>query len=102
MAYRLRYSVNIDFVAGGQGPMSGLPAAVSPGGGAGTLTLEFSQSPVTGPIVAGAGTTYPGGNALAAGDITTLTNAMAADIAAQLTAQLARLQQWPQGGAQAQ
>lgn len=102
MAYRLRYRVSIDWLGAGEGPMTGLAGSVSPGGGGGSLTLEFNQNPVSGPVVGGAGATYPGGNALAAGDITTLTNAMAADIAAQLTAQLSRLATWPQGGAKAQ
>lgn len=101
MAYRLRYAVNVDFVPAGVGPMSALTAPALPGGGAGQFTLELTQLPVSGPVVPGTGTTYPAGNALAAADITTLTNAMAADIAAQLTALIARLAAWPQGGAAA-
>jgi hypothetical protein len=98
MAWRLRYNVNIDMLGPGQGPMSGINAPVLPGGGVGQLTLELGQIPNSGPVVPGTGTTYPGGNALAAGDLTTLTNAMAADILAQLTANLSRLNNWPQGG----
>lgn len=99
MAWRLRYSANIDFLSAGQGPMSAVDATPLPGGGTGSQTLEFVQNPASGPVVAGAGTSYGAGNALAAADITTLTNAMAADIAAQLTTQLSRLNNWPQGGA---
>jgi acetyl-CoA carboxylase carboxyltransferase component len=55
-------------------------------------------------VVAGAGTVVVSGktyqNALNAADITTLTNAMAADTAAQLNvaATLAKLQAWVYGG----
>jgi len=101
MAYRLRYAVNIDFVGAGMGPMSGLSGTNPSAGGASNLTYEIDQSPVAGPIVAGSGAASPGGNALAAADITTLTNAMAADVAAQLTAALSRLAAWPAGGASA-
>lgn len=99
MAWRLRYQVSIDFLAPGQGPMSAVNAPPLPGGGTGEQTLEFVQNPNSGPVVPGTGTAHAAGNELAAADVTTLTAALAADIAAQLNAQLARLNNWPQGGA---
>ena len=89
MPYRISYQVNIDWVGAGEGPMSGSTAAnigMSPAGGAQRLSL-FNT---------------PGGqNALTfvSGTITTLTNAMAADIAAQMNAAatLARVQAFSTG-----
>lgn len=98
MAWRLRYQVGIDFLGAGQGPMSGVNAPPLPSGGTGQQTLELLQNPASGPIVPGTGTAHAPGNELAAADVTALTAAMAADIAAQLNAQLGRLNNWPQGG----
>ena len=90
MSYRLRYSVNVDWVGPGTGPMSGntaVPLTANPAGGA--QTIEFQNA--------------SGGQNSAtflAADVTTLTNAMAADIAAQLNvaATLARIQAFASGG----
>jgi hypothetical protein len=105
MGYRIRYAVNIDFVPPGVGAMSALNAPTLPGGGGVGPTLEVENTPgYTGTVVAGAGTVVVSGktyqNALNAADITTLTNAMAADTAAQLNvaATLAKLQAWVYGG----
>ena len=87
MAYRIRYCVNIDFVGAGAGPMEALTAGYLPGGGSNGQTKEFvnTTTPVTGTFLAA--------------DVTTLTNAMAADIAAQLNvaATLAQIQAWATG-----
>lgn len=90
MAYRLTYKVNVDWVGEGVGPMTGNTAvalADAPAGGAQRLVL-FN--------------TAGGQNSktFVAGDVTTLTNAMAADIAAQLNAAatLARIQAFSSGG----
>ena len=87
MAYRLRYKATIDWVGPGQGPMSGNTAAQvgdAPAGGAQSLALFNAQG---------------GQNTLTflAADITTLTNAMAADIAAQMTTNIARIQNFSTG-----
>jgi len=95
MAYRLRYSVAVDWIAPGLGPMGGA-AAVLAGelGSSGTgQTLEFNASANTANIQ-GTGT----GGALATADVTALTNAMAADIAAQMNAILTRLAGFATGG----
>ena len=73
MPYRLTYSCNISWVGAGLGPMT-LPSA---------QTLKLSEKTGTSPNgqnVAGAGA----GGTVNGADVTTLTNAMAADIAAQL------------------
>jgi hypothetical protein len=76
MAYRLRYTFNIDWIGAGMGPM-GSPQ-VGPGNG-NAQTLDLLNTP-GGQNIAGSGA----GGILAASDITTLTNAAAADMAAQL------------------
>jgi hypothetical protein len=109
MAYRLTYSVNIDWVGAGQNVMAAnLGPALPQGGRAGAQTLEIPNANVTGqppaggnastkyaPQVVGTGT----GGAIASADITFLTNAMATDIAAQmnLAPNLARMQGWASG-----
>jgi len=88
MAYRITYQVNVDWVGEGVGPMSGSAGpqvAMSPAGGAQRLAL-FNQA---------------GGQnskTFLAGDITALTNSMAADIAAQMTTNIARVQAFKSGG----
>lgn len=87
MAYRITYKVNVDWVGPGQGPMSGNTAAVvdtAPAGGAQRLSLFNTQG---------------GQNTLTflSADITTLTNAMAADIAAQMTTNISRIQNFSTG-----
>jgi predicted outer membrane repeat protein len=81
MAYRLRYVVFADWIGPGQGQLT---SAQYPGqagaGNAQTLQLQNVQG---GQNIVGTGS----GGAIAAADITTLTNAMAADILAQMNAQ---------------
>lgn len=91
MSFRIRYSVNIDWVAPGMGPMGGsiAPNAGPMPGAGGMQTIEFQNLPVGGTQTA----------TFLAADVTTLTNAMAADIAAQLNAPatLARIQAFATG-----
>lgn len=81
MAYRLRYQVYVDWVGGGMGQI-GSPQnpGLQGGGNAQTLILQNAQG---GQNITGTGT----GGAIAAADITTITNAMAADVLAQMNAQ---------------
>jgi hypothetical protein len=108
MAWRLRYEVNLDYVGRGEAAMTGLLATPLPGGGTGGQTLGLTQggspptpnaSPISGPVVAGTGTARVGGNELASADITAMLASMTTDLSAQLNAQLARVNQWPAGGA---
>ena len=91
MAYRLRYTFNVDWVGPGQGPM-GSPQ-VGPGN-SNAQTLGLLNTP-GGQNIAGSGA----GGIIQAADITTLTNAAAADMVAQLNlaANLATMQGWPTG-----
>lgn len=87
MAYRMTYQVQVQWVGPGLGPMGGQlapPLPQGPSGGA--QTIEFNN-------------TGAGANTLTflSGDITTLTNAMAADIAAQCNAQISRIQGFASG-----
>lgn len=95
MAYRLRYEVFCDWVGPGQGPMGGglVPLKGSEAGGA--QTLEFFNT-AGGQNTPGNGT----GGALTSAEITTVVNAMAADISAQMNvaATLAQLQGFATGG----
>ena len=96
MAYALRYQAELFWVGPGAGPMSALTTPSLPGSGGGTgQVLELSVNPAVLPIVNGAGAA----GIINATDITNLTNAMAADIAAQLnlTANLAKAQGWTTG-----
>jgi len=90
MAFRIRYSAFIDWIGPGMGPMNGNLAANSgpaPGAG-GAQSLEFQNSPVGGTVT----------NTFQAADITTLTNAMAADMSTQMNAAIARIQAFSSGG----
>lgn len=93
MAYRLTYTATMSWVGPGMGPI-GSPQNYGAGstGNAQALTLG-SQS--GGQTAAGGGTN----GVINSTDITTLTNAMAADIAAQmnLTANLGKMQGWETG-----
>jgi hypothetical protein len=96
MAYRIRYQLNIDWLAPGIGAMG---AAVTPlqdaqGGAASGQTLDFSNTQPGGLVAFGAGT----GGALNATDVTNLLSAMTTDLTTQLNAQLSRLGLWPTGG----
>lgn len=99
MAYRLRYSCSIDYVPEGVSPgNASLNSAPTPGGGAGLYTQAFFQNPVSGPVAKGTGTARPGGNELAAADITALLLAMATDLSTQLNADIGTINQWVHGG----
>jgi hypothetical protein len=88
MPFRVTYQVNVDFVGAGLGPMgNGLAPSLPQGGRGGAQTLEFSNA------LGGQNS-----NTFLAADITNLTNAMAADIAAQMTANIARIQAFSTGG----
>lgn len=88
MPYRLTYRVDISWVGTGQGPLT-VPAAQR-------LTLVQKGLAVAGQDIVGTGA----GGAIAGADITTITNAMAADIAAQLNASptLGNIQAWATTG----
>ncbi len=87
MSYRLTYQANIDWVGPGTGPMTGnLAPALPQGGRGGAQTLQFSNAQ------GGQNT-----NTFLAADITTLTNAMAADIKAQMTTAITRIQNFSTG-----
>lgn len=91
MAFKIRYTFNIDYVGPGAGPMEGLAPAAGiglPGGGSTGQTKGFVYNPsAAGIVVAGAGA----GNTLTAGDVTNLTNSMAADAVTQINAALAQI-----------
>lgn len=95
MAYRLRYEFFVDWVGPGQGPMGGglVPLAGFEAGGA--QTFDGFNTP-GGQNTPGNGT----GGAITSAEITTITNAMAADVSAQLNvaATLARIQGFATGG----
>ena len=90
MSYRITYQVNIDWIGDGLGPMGGATAApvgMAAAGGAQRKTL-FNGTP-SGQMT----------KTFLAADVTTLTNAMAADIAAQMNvpATLAQVQNFSTG-----
>ena len=91
MPYRLRYTFNVDWVGPGMGPI-GSPQ-VGPGN-ANAQTLGLINKAGAQNIV-GSGS----GGIIQSADITTLTNAAAADMLAQLIAAgpLATMQGWPTG-----
>jgi hypothetical protein len=91
MAFRVTYMVRVEYLPPGVGPMSGTGAAL-PGlapTGVGPTKALFNQA---------GGVTSP---TFTASDVTTLTNAMAADIAAQMNvpATLAQIAAFATGGA---
>lgn len=91
MAYRLRYTFNMDWVGPGQGP-SGSPQVGPGAGNAQTLGL-FNQP--GGQNIQGSGA----GGIIEATDIATLAAAMETDVIAQLESatNLGIMQGWPQG-----
>ncbi len=105
MAYRLRYQVSVDWVPPGLGlgiSATGGPGA-APAGPAQTLTVFNAQGGVTAAAVgtAAAGSTLPpNSSTFLAADVVALTDAMAADAAAQLgtATNLARVQAFSSGG----
>src|SRR5580692_8846526 len=98
MAYRLRYWCAVDWVTPGMGlgisasPVSG-PGAV-PAGNAQTIVFFNGGGNASGTTLPPTSTTF------LASDVTTLTNAMAADLSAQMdvAATLARIQAFSTGG----
>lgn len=96
MAFKIRYTFNIDWVGPGAGPMEALlPSAgqMLPGGGSLGQTKGFAGNPALIPIANGAGA----GGTLTGGDVTNLTNAAAADMAAQINAALPQINGFPTG-----
>jgi hypothetical protein len=95
MPYALKYRVDVEWIGTGVG-------ATPPNAQKLTFVQSYpanapsGQSPLAGPTIAGTGT----GGAIAAADITTLTNNMAADISAQMNSAvpLGQMQAWPTGG----
>lgn len=87
MAYRLVYTAQVLWVGPGIGPMGGALATSLPGApAAGAQMLQFQNA--------------QGGqnsNTFQAADITALTNAMAADLAAQMTTNITRIQNFSTG-----
>ena len=83
MPYRITYQVQTEWMGVGTGAMT-VPSAQK---------LQFSNV-ANGQNVAGGGT----GGAINGTDVTTLTNAMAADIAAQMNANIGQLAAWISGG----
>lgn len=96
MTYRLRVVATLDWVGPGAGPMEALNAPMLQGGGSSgqVFTVVAKQG---GYVIAGTGTGTDPNKQLAAADVTNLTNAMAADIAAQLNANIAIPQGWVSG-----
>jgi hypothetical protein len=94
MPYRLRYDVSVDFVPQGigLGQQSTAPGAVGAGPAGPAQTIELFNTI--------GGTLPPTSNTFLTADVTALTNAMAADIAAQLNvaAVLGRIQAFATGG----
>jgi hypothetical protein len=95
MPYRLRYECYLDWVGTGQSAMGGQLGVIQGSEAGGSQTLWLGNTP-GGQNIVGTGT----GGALATGNITTITNAMASDISTQLnlTANLAKAQGWATGG----
>lgn len=94
MAFGIRFQAQVFWIGPGAGPMTALTAPSLPGNGGGTGQIkEISTNPAVLPVVNGAGA----GGTLSAGDITTLTNAVAADLVTQMTALASTWAGWPLG-----
>lgn len=94
MPYRLRYTFNVDFVPAGTGATQ--PDNLTPGNSqAGGAQTKGFVNATGGQIVAGAGAA----GIINGADVTALTNAAAADMAAQMNANLGQLQGFNSGGA---
>jgi len=90
MSYRITYSVNVDWIGDGIGPMSGNTAvSVGMAAAGGAQRKSFFNATPVGQMT----------KTFLAADVTTLTNAMAADIAAQMNvpANLAQIQNFSTG-----
>lgn len=94
MAYRLRYKFAIDYLPAGTGVAqpNSADSAIDQAGGAQTKVLFNTPG---GQVIAGAGA----GGIINAADITAITNAAAADMAAQLNANIGQLDGFASGGA---
>lgn len=95
MPYRLRYTFNVDWVPAGTGQTQPGSTTSALGSSGGAQTKGFVNTP-GGQQVLGSGTA----GIINGTDVTTLTNAAAADMAAQLNvaATLAQLQGFNSGG----
>lgn len=92
MPYKLRYVFAVDFMPSGTGAVQ--PDALTPLDSAGgAQTKRFFNTP-GGQVVAGAGS----GGILNGADVTALTNAAAADMAAQMNAAIGQLDGFVSGG----
>jgi hypothetical protein len=92
MAYRLRYTFNVDWVGEGEGPMASIPGATL-GAGGGAQSKGFINTP-GGQTLKGSGT----GGIIQAADITTLTTNAASDMSTQINAAISQLQGFASGG----
>lgn len=89
MGYRLRYTVNVDWVGDGVGPM-GVSAA---------QTMGFSATvPVTNVPGGNAPTQANFNNALSGADATPTSPSLSYDISTQIAEKLAEIQAWASGG----
>lgn len=90
MAYRLRYTVSVEWEPPGRGLGMALQEGAGPGptGGQAQVLTFFDANPP------------PNSSTFLAADVTALTNAMAADIAAQMSVAsvLTRVQNFATGG----
>jgi hypothetical protein len=93
MPYRLRYKFFVDYLPAGTG-LSQPNAADSNVDQTSGAQVKAFQQVAGGQIVAGAGT----GGAINGADVTALTNAAAADMAAQMNANLGQLAAFISGG----
>jgi|SRR5215467_9116887 len=99
MPYRIRYTMTVDFVGAGAGPMEALgntAGQMLPGGGGTGQSKTFTGNPASIPVALGATGTFPA-NQLTSGDVTNLLNAMSADLSTQFNAALPTINLWPTG-----
>jgi len=98
MAYRIRYQCFVDFVPPGVGlGVAFSPNAAGTAAGATGMTPAGNQQTI-GFFNSSTNTLPPNSATFTSADITNLTNAMAADIAAQMTAQIGRIQNFANAG----
>ena len=86
MAFKISYTLTVEFVAPGIG--LGLNSAVQP--------QAFGA--VQGPAISFFNATQPGTSTFTAADVTTLLNGMTTDLSAQMNANLTRIQNFGSGG----
>ena len=87
MAYKLTYQVQVAWVGPGAGPMQANTAPQLPNQTGTGQVKEFSANNAV----------LPFSNTFTSGDITTLTNAMAADMVTQMNASITAIQAWASG-----